>query len=239
MPADIIDIHSHILPGIDDGAADWEESKCMLSLAYEQGIGTIIATPHFSRRQELAYLREQAGRLSEEAKKIDPGFQVYLGQEIQYFESVVEYLKSGRALTLADSRYVLVEFMPDVSWPNLYQWARKIRMAGYWPVIAHVERYQALRKETRMQDLAGAGCYLQMNYRSLDGPFINADARWCRRQIQEGQVDFLATDMHRSKIRSPVISKGLRWLEKHVDGHRRLLLTKKHAERLLAGEPLR
>lgn len=212
----IVDIHVHILPGVDDGAADWDEARWMLQCAYEQGIRSLIATPHYSRRQEVERLRQLAGRLDDEAKRIDPDFQIYLGQEILYFDSLVERLKEGHALTMAGSRHVLVEFMPEVPYKKLYQAVRTVLMAGYYPIIAHVERYRALREEGQMEELAETGCRMQMNYRSLQGGIFDQNARWCRRQVQAGRIAFLGTDAHHRDHRTPEIAKSLQWLESHV-----------------------
>lgn len=212
----IIDIHAHILPGVDDGAADWDEARWMLQCAYGQGIRTIIATPHYSQGQDVRRLEELARQMDKEAKRIDPGFNIFLGQEILYFGSMAERLKEGHALTMAGSRYVLVEFMPEVPYRKLYQAVRTVMMAGYYPIIAHVERYQALRDDGHMEELAGTGCHMQMNYRSLQGGMLDRNARWCRRQAQDGRIAFLGTDMHHRTYRTPEIIRSLRWLEGHV-----------------------
>lgn len=214
---DIVDVHAHILPGVDDGAADWEEARWMLQCAYSQGIRTVIATPHYSRRQDVGRLRKLAGELGKAAKEIAPDFHVLLGQEILYFDSMVERLKAGHALTMAGSRHVLVEFMPEVSYKKLYQAVRSVLMAGYYPILAHVERYRALRDEGHMEELAETGCYMQMNYRSLQGGLFDREARWCRKQVLDGKIQFLGTDMHHKDHRTPEIKKSLGWLEGHVE----------------------
>lgn len=214
----IIDIHAHILPGIDDGSRDWDESRSMLEEAYGQGIRYIIATPHYSRRGPLPHIYDLAARLQEEAHKIAPDFMIGLGQETYYHEGLVENLKNGKALTLEGSRYVLVEFEPEVAYHSLYQAVRKMTLARYIPVIAHAERYFCLREGKNLQELLQCGCRLQMNYSSLEGggPW-NREARWCRRQIQEGRFHYLGTDMHRMDYRKPEIEKSLRWLKKHLE----------------------
>lgn len=230
----IIDIHAHILPGVDDGAADWEEARWMLACAYKQGIRTIIATPHYSHRQEVGRLRELARQLDAEAKRIAPDFKVFLGQEILYFDSIVEALAEGQALTMAGSRYVLVEFMPDISFQKMFQDVRKLLISGYHPIVAHVERYGALRDEAHMQELIRAGGYLQMNYRSLQGQILDRDARWCRRQVLERRIHMLATDMHHKNARTPEIAKSLRWLSDHIDESQLIYMMEKNASRILS-----
>ena len=165
----IIDVHTHILPGIDDGARDWDESRRMLETAYSQGIRHIVATPHYSRRGLRPEIYELSARLTEEAKKIAPDFKTGLGQETYYHEGLVENLKQGQALTLEGTRCVLVEFDPQEAYHSLYQAVRKMTMARYIPVIAHVERYFCLREGKNLEELVQCGCRLQMNYSSLDG----------------------------------------------------------------------
>lgn len=214
---EITDIHAHILPGIDDGAKDWEEAGTMLDMAISQGIRTIIATPHYSRRVLPEQIRELVLMLTKEARKTCPEFTIYPGQEILYFDSMTDALKDGKALTLADSRYVLIEFVPAVPFQKMYQGLRKIQQAGYHPVIAHVERYEALRKTESFQELREMGCLMQMNYKSLQGGAFDKHARWCRKQVQQGQIHLLGTDMHHSDHRTPVIRKSLEWLSGHVE----------------------
>lgn len=232
----IIDIHSHILPGIDDGAVDWDESRKMLAAAYQQGIRTIIATPHFSDRQKHFDFRELTEKLDREAKQIDSQFHILPGQEIMYFNSMTEYLKRGMALTLADTRFVLVEFMPDVLFQNLYQWLRKILQAGYIPVVAHVERYHSLRISANLAELSAAGCYFQLNYSSLEGTVLNSDVRWCRKLMLNHQIHFMGTDMHHYSHRTPVITKSLNWMENHLEPEYLLAVTKGNAQFLLASK---
>lgn len=229
----IVDVHAHFLPGVDDGASDWDEACWMLDYAYRQGIRKIIVTPHYSHRQEPDRLREKAHKLAAEAGKIAPDLKILLGQEILYFDSMTEQLQKGQALTLADSRYVLVEFMPQTSYKKLYQGVRKIMMAGYHPVIAHVERYDALRDEGQMEELAATGCVLQMNYRSLQGGLLDRNARWCRKQIKDGRIGLLGTDAHHRDFRTPEIQPSLRWLRSHVDAEMLAQLTCWNANRII------
>lgn len=229
----IIDIHAHFLPGMDDGAADWEEARWMLNCAYQQGIRSIIATPHYSHQQEIARIKEVAAQADEEAKKISRDFSIYLGQEILYFDSMVECLKEGHALTMAKSRCVLVEFMPEVPYKKLYQAVRSLLMSRYYPIIAHVERYSALRDTGQMEELSETGCLMQMNYRSLQGGMFDREARWCRKQVLDGRIHFLGTDMHHKDYRTPEVSKSLNWLEAHVDERQAASMVRGNAFKIL------
>lgn len=215
----IIDVHAHILPGVDDGARSMEQSCRMLQMAVRQGITAVIATPHYSRRKELSQLPQLVGQLQEQIRKSYPDFTVYPGQETCYHEGLPERLREGKAWTLAGSSYVLVEFEETASYEELLRGIRALMNAGYRAVLAHMERYPCLRREGAMRELSGNGCVFQMNYESLQGKGILTDKEvyWCRRQVRNGRISLLGTDMHDLERRSPDIRKAMRWLESHVE----------------------
>ena len=213
---EIIDIHTHILPETDDGARGIQESIQLIEQAAAQGITGMIATPHFSRHQSVSSLKTKLSTLREEVKKHNPDFQLYLGQENFYHEELTERLDQGEALTMAESRYVLVEFDPAVSYGQLMRGVRRLSEAGYWPILAHMERYFCLR-EHGLEEIFSLGCYLQMNFASLQGHWYQKDVRWCRKQVEEGRIQFLGTDLHRTDFRPPEITEAMKWLTHHVN----------------------
>lgn len=229
----IIDIHAHILPGIDDGARNWEESKNMLKMASQQGISCIIATPHYRKGQAKDHIKALVGQLNQIAEEMELSLSVVPGQEIFYFEGFTDVSKTGEMLSLAGSRYVLVEFAPQISYQVLYQGIRRIVSSCCIPVVAHVERYHCLRYGERLKELTEAGGRLQMNYESLQGNIINADVRWCRKQIMNRRIHFLGTDMHHDNDRTPEISRALRWLNSHVGEELRECLMRRNPECIL------
>lgn len=209
-----IDIHAHILPGVDDGSSDWQESEKMLSVACAQGIRHIIATPHFSRRQDIEQLKNLQRELQKKADMMEKSVVISLGQEILYFEELIQYLEQGRALTLAGSRYVLVEFLPGDGFGRLYRAVRSLVQASYLPVIAHAERYCCLGRRGRAGELADCGAYLQVNAGSLKGGMLDKQAAWCRKEILNGTIHYIATDMHGAVRRPPDIEGAAAWLAK-------------------------
>ncbi len=229
----IIDVHAHILPGVDDGSSGWEESRQMLQEAYRQGIRTIIATPHYRQGQDVEQLREFTGILRQEAQKLDPGYGIFLGQEIMDSEDAVDNLRRGKALTMAESSFVLIEFLPGISYGRLYQRLRQLQAAGYIPIVAHAERYSCLREEGKLRELREAGNLIQMNYRSLTGSMFNKHTRWCRKQILEGNIHLLGTDMHNTGTRAPETEKALAWLKRHCPKSELHRMVKKYPECIL------
>lgn len=207
-----VDIHAHILPGVDDGASDWEETNEMLRRAYEQGITHIIATPHYVSGQDTHSLREMVKKLRETAFSISENMMVDLGQEVQYFEELPSFLEQGKVLTLSGSRYVLVEFLPGDGYMRLFRAVRSLVQSSYLPVIAHAERYNCLKENGRTMELVRCGAYLQMNAGSLGGGLFDRRAVWCRKEILRGNIHFIATDMHGVVIRPPELGEAVRWM---------------------------
>ena len=234
----IIDVHAHVLPGVDDGSKSLEESCRMLELAASQGIGAVIATPHYSHRRGITGYLEGLEELRQKIQQKLPEFQLYLGQETYYKEELLEDLEKGRALTLNGSRYVLVEFDPLVPYQNLYRGVRRLATAGYVPIVAHMERYRCLREERNLQDLRQSGCLFQMNYDSLNGTVFQAETRWCRNQVKKGYIHLLGTDMHRIDWRAPRIQESLKWLQKHTSEETFQKLLYKNAQKVLKNEPI-
>jgi protein-tyrosine phosphatase len=221
MGQGFIDLHTHILPGVDDGSRSMEQTVRMLQIAYDEGIRTIIATPHYiagAKNLTPEQLKLICSQVQDEAWKIDRDMKILLGNEIYYSESVLEALQSGTALTLAGSRYVLVEFSPKETFNNIFRGLTRLTGAGYLPIIAHIERYRCLyKKEDSIVELHGLGCYLQMNCNSLLGGILDTEAMYHRKLIQLGLIHFLGSDCHDDQIRIPCMMKAKKRLHKRCD----------------------
>ncbi|MDO5406073.1 MAG: protein tyrosine phosphatase [Eubacteriales bacterium] len=211
----IIDVHAHVLPGVDDGARTKKESVKLLMMAASQGITGVFATPHYSRRRTLHGLEELTEELQQTIQRFYPDFRIYPGQETYYHEELTDRLKASEAHTMAGSRHVLVEFDTTVSYGTLFQGIRKLSASGYYPILAHMERYACLRT-VGTEELHAVGCRMQMNYESLHGPWYSQEVRWCRKQVEDGKIHLLGTDMHRTDYRPPEIEEAWKWLESHI-----------------------
>lgn len=213
-----IDIHTHILPGVDDGPRHIEETINMLKLELEQGVTTIIATPHYvagGNNMLVESLEHIRNKVQEEASKLDNRLKIMLGNELLYSESIIEDLQAGKALTLAGSNYVLVEFIVGVSFDKLFKAIGELNRAGYIPILAHVERYQCLyHNEGLIGDLIDAGCYIQMNGSSLIGNIFNSDAAFNNKLVRQGLVHFIGSDCHDTDRRKPSIMSAVKALRK-------------------------
>lgn len=237
MARGLVDIHSHILPRLDDGAKNLEETKKMIDMSYEQGVRHIVATPHYIRG-ENSYTKEQLldcfHQVEEMEKERHPDLTLYLGHEIFYTVSILEDLRAGEIQTLNGSDYVLVEFSVHVSYRELHQAIRSITQAGYIPIIAHMERYECLFKQRdRVEELRRIGVYFQMNATSVLGSFFDGRVRECRRLVLDGDIQLLATDMHSSKNRPPKMDEAVQWVDKKLPGSLRESLLYKNPAKIL------
>lgn len=205
-----IDIHNHILTGVDDGARNPETSALMLKMAYDDGIRGIICTPHYQPGTFTTGKAERVIRvnhLREVAKKFFPDLRIYEGCEcFAGSGSIIEDIEKGRSGTLADSRYFLAEFSPYTPGNIIEKRLMEIMSAGYWPIVAHAERYYAFEEERFRRHIASF-CYIQMNADSImgeDGPKIK---KLARKMLSEQIVSFVATDAHGAHHRLPKLSE--------------------------------
>lgn len=192
----MIDIHSHLLPAIDDGSSSFEESITMLNNAYEDGIRDIIITPHYDKYGFFHSEKDNNLSLLEELKeKANVDINLYLGNEIFINEDILDDLKDGKIATLANSKYILVEF-PFTYYEDYYDGILyDLKEVGYKLIIAHPERYAYVKEDEdfclRWLD---EGYLLQCNGSSLrhhkDTIEYLLDKRW---------VSFIASDGHNLK----------------------------------------
>lgn len=208
----LIDIHTHILFGVDDGAKTIGDSMGILDEEREQGVDKVILTPHYGPKfghPDAAMLRERYLELSERAKQYYPELSLYLGSELYYQQSTVSDLDNGKALTMNDTRYVLVEFGITDSYSYIYRAIQDLSYAGYIPIIAHAERYEAVFGHVeRVEELTDLGAYIQLNAESLIGGFFDKRASFCKKLIKEDLMHFLGSDCHDLRERRPDMAKA-------------------------------
>lgn len=216
----VCDIHSHILPGADDGVSSSKEALEVLQEAQRQNIRQIILTPHYypgiyevtsdQIYQGLDVLREIC-----DYQKIE--IELYPGQECFYHTDLAEKLNRGEVLTLAGSRYVLVEFDPQCAGSLMVGGLRQLQANGYSPVLAHVERYACLRKKGALHHLKDMGILLQVNFDTLlEKDRLFSRNPW-RAMVKDGMIDYLGSDCHGTDFRPLYASRAVEWLRSEVD----------------------
>ena len=213
-----IDMHCHILPGVDDGAKDIKETKEMLRIAYEEGIRCIIATPHHHPRrgrENPKILRRQAKLLREAAHEIDDHFRIYLGTEIFFGQDIVDKLEAGRVLTMNGRDYVLVEFTPTDTFTYIRQSLQQLQLGGYEVILAHVERYNCTVKEAELADqLCEMGIRLQVNADSIIGESGREVKKFVKYLMDSDLLFCVGTDAHSSRHRAPRMKKAAGYVKK-------------------------
>lgn len=219
----MIDIHMHLIPGVDDGAEDIMMSLMMLLRAKEQGITEIFATPHSSAFDAAPeFVRSQFQQLQSQAGRMFQDIVIHLGCEVccdsDDMTGVLTALESGRYPTMNGSRYVLMEFSMWVSPEATLPRVKTLAKARYIPVIAHMERYKYLQNNMDLVDrFRETGALIQINAYSLQEEPEETIRSWARQLVLERKVDFLGTDAHKTYHRPPDALSGLNWLYENVD----------------------
>lgn len=214
----MIDIHSHILPAVDDGAVNMEQTKNMLRIAFEEGIRTIIATPHYAvgcinpTKDEL---EEKLKLVREEALKINETLTLYLGNEVFYSEEVIRDLRNNKALTLAGTRYVLVRFPKAVSYKEMKTGLHRLLIYGYLPILSHMEYYPCLfLNYESIEELIRLGVYMQMNSSSIIGPMMSKQVKYCKKLLEYQIIHMIASDSHSDHERRPKMKAEYQYMKR-------------------------
>ncbi len=217
----MIDIHSHILPNVDDGAEDMEESIAMGKICLDNGIEKVIATPHYiegfensSKEINMKVLEELRQALEREGLELD----IYIGNEIYVDMNILKLLKEGKLATLNNSRYILLEFpmfdMPIYAYDIVYN----LLLKGYIPIIAHPERNRNIVDNPNiLYEFINKGALAQLNLPSLEGKYGERIRTTAETLLQHNMIHFVGTDAHSKGKRSPQVENSLQLLKDLVD----------------------
>lgn len=203
--SNFVDIHHHLIYGVDDGARSLEHMQQMIQKAVGEGVTDIFCTTHitpghnpFPSEKYLEHMDEGRAYIAQEGLNM----RLHTGCEILYTEATARLLKEGQIPTLAFSDAVLVEFTPDMSYRELAEAATSIGMAGFNVLFAHVERYDALRNLKLVHELRDEyGVYMQMNANTVTTKKGFFTERWVRHMLEEGYIDCIGTDAHNTSFR--------------------------------------
>ena len=216
----MIDIHCHILPGLDDGAADMDEALLMARIALHSGTGTVIATPHFGGPGDPAspdVILAAVERLQQALKAWRLPLTVKPGMELLCTDRLEQILDDGAYLTLAGSRYLLTEFYFDEPAEIINSYLRRITLRGLVPVIAHPERYKAVQNDVYLaQYWMQQGYGLQLNAGSLLGELGYSARQTARLLAHRGLAHVVASDGHSPDRRAPRLEQARDYLEERV-----------------------
>jgi len=216
-----LDIHSHVLPGVDDGSKDMDMTMELLQMAYDEGVRYMMATPHYypgHRNAGCEKLIQTYQEVKKEIQKQGMDMELFLGNEIYYKDEVPQLLRKKEIFTLNDSRYVLVEFNVNMEYKKINEAIKRLVMEGYYPIIAHVERYGCLlKREDLVQELIEQGAYIQVNAETFLGGMFDGYKKFVMKLFAKGMVHFLGSDAHRTDWRRPVMEEAVSLLYKKMD----------------------
>jgi len=196
----MIDIHTHIVPFVDDGSKSLEDSIEMVKRDISFGVKTIIATPHHIRHRyekSVEELKENFNLLNDKVKELGLDVNLILGQEICFSsrENIIEKLNNKELLTLGDSNYILLEFSFDHEPEDLSEVLYSIRSNNYEIIVAHVERYNWITLD-KVYEMRAEGAYIQVNANAICGLTSGKEKRFVKKLLKKGLVDIVASDMH-------------------------------------------
>lgn len=205
------DVHTHVLYNIDDGSKSLDMSKRMLDIAKKSGTQMLFVTPHCVKdNRDMDSINDRLRSLRE----LDSGVEIYLGCELLYSESGVKAVLQGKLPTLAKSRYLLTEFYEKVTEREMFLALSDIISHGLLPIIAHIERYPALKIQD-IEQFCDMGAYVQVNASGVTAGFFKN--RHVMSLLTNGLVHFVASDAHSDTHRPPVLSEAYKYLEKKLD----------------------
>ncbi len=212
------DIHCHLLPGLDDGASTLDDALAMAELAVADGIETIVATPH--------QLGNNASNSGQTIRAAVVGFQQQLdrrrvplcvlpGADVRIEPGLLEKIRSGEVVTLADHRrHVLLELPHGVYFP-LERLLRELASAGLSGILSHPERNRGIINQPGvLRPLVEHGCLMQVTAGSLTGDFGSQVQKFAESLVSQGLVHFVATDAHGTKTRPPILRRAFRRVTK-------------------------
>lgn len=238
MTGGLVDIHQHVIYGVDDGPTKWEETEAMLEMAVRQGVKRIVATSHvspgrvhFDYTSYLDKLNEINYRIWE--KKWD--LKLLPGCEIYYSPHALSRLEMRKIPTLAMSDHVLVEFSPFEEYNTIVDALRQLANGGYHPVLAHVERYQCLHDKMHLvNNLKECNTLIQMNAQTVLHSQGFGAKRFIRKLLEEDAVDFVATDAHNTSSRPVCLGDAYQFLKRNYSDELADRLTWKNQGKITA-----
>lgn len=208
----MIDLHSHLLPGIDDGAPDLATSLEMARAFLAGGVTHVACTPHILPglyHNTGDQIRAAAGAFDAELRNQGIDLAIFPGADAHMTPAFIQGLRSGHIPTLGASRYVLVEPPHHTVPQRIEQFFFDILVAGYVPILTHPERLRWINDHYAiMQRLAAHGVWMQLTAASVTGAFGKNAQYWSERMLDEGLVHVLASDAHDLHRRIPNLSRG-------------------------------
>ena len=235
----MIDFHSHILPGIDDGSRNLEQSISMVNEAKEVGFTKIISTSHYMENYYECD-EEKRKQLIKQLQSEVQGIELYLGNEIYITNNIIELLKNGKASSINNTRYVLFEFPLITTKPmNDKEIIYRLVENGYIPIIAHPERYPFIQENPEyLFELEDMGALFQANYGSIIGMYGLKAKRTLKILLRNNLISFFGSDVHRPEQVYNKIPKIIKKLKKIISDEEFEEFTEINPQKVLNNEEI-
>lgn len=184
----MIDMHTHIIFGVDDGSEDLEMSKNILNDELKYDVKTVVLTPHLNENSKVIDLIKERYEI---LKKEEIGINILLGSEIYYYKNMIDDLDNKRLLTFNNTKYILVEFSTRVETP-IVDILNDLMVSGYKPIIAHIERYPYLKYD-EIIELHNMGVLIQVNSKTFGEKIFK---KMLKKMVKDNLIDLVASDCH-------------------------------------------
>lgn len=239
----MIDIHCHILPNFDDGAADLEESMAMARMAVSSGVTGIVATPHFpgdaASFRRLGALMGRYEKLEQVIRREGLPLRLYPGAEILCLPETPQLAAKKVLPTIADTNYLLVEFNFGEPQSYMNEMLDALAQEGYRPVVAHPERYRAVQMSPQLpQYWFDLGYVLQVNKGSVLGAFGGRVQQTAGQILSQGLAHVIASDAHGTDKRTPHMGALKQWVDNFCDPVYAEILLERNPQRLVRGQDM-
>lgn len=239
----MIDIHCHILPDLDDGAATLDEALEMARIAAYSGVTDIVATPHFRGEPDsldmLEEIERRCRKLREALEHWKVPVRIHQGAEVLCTPQTPVLARQGQLPTLGDTQYVLTEFYFNESFGFMDSSLQKIASWGYTPVVAHPERYDAVQWDPeQLRAWVDRGYVLQVNKGSILGSLGVRAEQAAYEMLELGLVHLFASDAHNCDMRTPNMTGLYRWAEEFCDPECAHILLTENPGLILQGLPI-
>ena len=236
---EMVDLHTHILPGIDDGAKNWEIAVEMVRMAAADGIRHLVATPHSN--DEYRYDRSAFTKLIEELRgRTSNAIELSLGCDFNFsFENIEAALQTPPRFCIGSSPYLLVEFSEYGIPPTTLAALERLQERGIVPIVTHPERNHLLEGNRKMlRSMLDLGCIIQITANSLTGFWGERARESCFALLEEGMVAVVASDAHNLKQRPPILSEARKVLRKKYSEEVANALCSKNPAAIVEGKPV-
>lgn len=238
----MIDIHSHILPQIDDGARSIQESVNMIVEAKKAGFSKIVSTSHYEEEMYEADIdkrMELIDKIKQELNKKSVDMQIYIGAELFVSKNVLKLIDNKKVSTLNNTKYLLIEFPRNNKLIYMEEILFQVLSKGITPIIAHPERYIYVQKEPNIVlELIKKGVLFQSNYASLLGYYGKQAQVTLKKLLKHKMIHFMATDAHREHSIYSQIDIALKKLEKIITREEIMELSSENPQKVIENKDI-